>query len=99
MVEWFPQGMIRLSVQVGDEEVQVDFILLKVFSPYTVILARTWLHIMGAMSSTLHMKVKYPTQGKMEELVGSQAIARQYLVSVITRQPSDPTAVMKDPAP
>ena len=91
--------MIRLFVQVGDEEVQVDFIVLKVFSPYTAILARPWLHIMGVVSSTLHMKVKYPTQGKMEELVGSQAIARQYLVSVITRQPSDPTAVMKDPAP
>ena len=91
--------MIRLFVQVGDEEVQVDFIVLKVFSPYTAILARPWLHIMGVVSSTLHMKVKYPTQGRVGELVGSQATARQYLVSAITQQPSDPTAVMKDPAP
>ena len=35
-----PRGMIRLAVQVGDEEVQVDFIVVEAFSPYTTILAR-----------------------------------------------------------
>ena len=32
--------MIRLLVQVGDEEVQVDFIVVEAFSPYAAILAR-----------------------------------------------------------
>ena len=68
--------MIRLPVQAGDEEVQVDFIVVEVFSPYIAILVRPWLHAMGAVSSTLHLKVKYPTQGKVRELVGSQAMAR-----------------------
>ena len=93
-----PRGMIRLPVQVGVEEVQVDFIVVEAFSPYTAILARPQLHAMGAVSSTLHLKVKYPTQGRVGELVGSQATARQCLVSTITQQPSDPTMVMKDPA-
>ena len=35
-----PRGMIRLLVQVGDEEVQVDFIVVEAFSPYAAILAR-----------------------------------------------------------
>ena len=35
-----PRGMIRLPVQVGVEEVQVDFIVVEAFSPYTAILAR-----------------------------------------------------------
>ncbi|XP_075670482.1 uncharacterized protein LOC142640303 [Castanea sativa] len=35
-------------------------------------LERPWLHVMGAVSSTLHLKVKYPTQGKVGELLGSQ---------------------------
>ena len=35
-----PRGMIRLPVQVGDMEVQVNFIVIKTFSSYTTILAR-----------------------------------------------------------
>ena len=66
-----PHGMIRLLVQVGDEEVQVNFIVVEAYSPYTAILARPWLQAMGAVSSTLHLKVKYPTQGRVRELVGN----------------------------
>ena len=58
-----PCGMIKLPVQAGDEEVQVNFILVEAYSPYTAILVRPWLHAMRAMSSTLHLKVKYPIQG------------------------------------
>lgn len=71
-----PRGMIRLPVQVGDEEVQVTFIIIEAYSPYTTILTRPWFHAMGAISSTLHLKVKYPTQGKVGELLGNKAIAR-----------------------
>lgn len=35
-----PRGMIRLPVQVGDEVVQVNFIVIEAYSPYTTILAR-----------------------------------------------------------
>jgi len=35
-----PRGMIRLPMQAGDEEVQVSFIVVEAFSPYTVILAK-----------------------------------------------------------
>ena len=92
-----PRGMIRLPIQVGDVEVKVNFIVVEAFSSYTSILARPWLHAMGAMPSTLHLKVKYPTQGRVGELVGDQATARQYLVSAITRWSSDLAMVIKDP--
>ena len=58
-----PCGMIKLPVQASDEEVQVNFIVVEAYSPYTAILVRPWLHAMRAMSSTLHLKVKYPIQG------------------------------------
>ncbi|XP_075654844.1 uncharacterized protein LOC142625014 [Castanea sativa] len=58
------QGMIRLPVYVEDEEVQVNFIVVRAYSPYIAILARPWLHAMGAVSSTLHVKVKYPIRGR-----------------------------------
>ena len=49
-----PKGQIRLPVQTGSEMVEVDFIVVDAYSPYTVIVARPWLHTLGAVSSTLH---------------------------------------------
>lgn len=63
--------MINLPVQVGDEVMQANFIVVEAYSPYTTILARLWLYAMGVVSSTLHLKVKYPTRGQVRELVGN----------------------------
>ena len=41
-----PRGQIRLPVQTGSDVVEVDFIVVDVFSPYT---ARQWLHSLGAV--------------------------------------------------
>ena len=35
-----PRGQIRLPVQAGSEIVEVDFIMVDVYSPYTAIMAR-----------------------------------------------------------
>ena len=65
-----PKGLIRLPVQTGSETVEVDFIVVDAYSPYTAIVARPWLHTLGAVSSTLHQKIKYPFGGKIEEIMG-----------------------------
>ena len=49
-----PKGQIRLPVQTGTDVVEVDFIVVDVFSPYTAIMGKPWLHSLGAVSSTLH---------------------------------------------
>ena len=49
-----PKGQIRLPVQTGSMMVEVDFIMVDAFSPYTTIVARSWFHTLGAVSSTLH---------------------------------------------
>ena len=56
-----PKGQIQLLVQAGSEVVEVNFIMLDAYFPYTTIVARPWLHALGAVSSTLHLKVKYPS--------------------------------------
>ena len=94
-----PRGMTRLPMQPGDEDVQVNFIIVETYSPYTAILARPWLYAMGAMSLTLYLKVKCPTRGRVGELVGSQPMARQCLVLVVTQHPVDPIVVAKDQVP
>ncbi|XP_075661740.1 uncharacterized protein LOC142631453 [Castanea sativa] len=71
-----PKGQIKLPVQVRSEVVEVDSIVVDAYSPYTTIVARPWLHAMGAISSTPHLKVKYLSRNQVEELVGSQSMAR-----------------------
>ena len=58
-----PKGQIRLLVQIGSEMVEVNFIIVNAYSPYTTIVARPWLHTLGAVSFTLHQKVKYLSEG------------------------------------
>ena len=82
-----PKGQIRLLVQTGLEIVEVDFIMVDTFSPYTAIVARPWLHTLGAVASTLHQKVKFPSEGRVLEIRGCQATARECLVATISHQP------------
>ena len=49
-----PKGQIRLPIQTGSDIVEVDFIVVDAYLPYTAIVARPWLHALGAISSTLH---------------------------------------------
>ena len=79
---------IRLPIQVDSKVVEVDFMVVDAYSPYTAIVARPWLHTLGAISSTLHQKMKYLSRDRIEELVGNQSIVRQCLVSVILHQPT-----------
>ena len=88
-----PRGQIRLPMQVGLEVVEVDFIVVDAYSPYTAIVARPWFHALAVVSLTLHLKVKYPLGDQIEELVRSQSMARQCLVAAILHQPKvEPSA-------
>ena len=78
-----PKGQIRLLVQTGSKVVEVDFIVVDAYSPYIAIVVRLWLHTLGAISSTLHQKVKYLSEGQIKEILGDQSMARQCLVVAI----------------
>ena len=71
-----PDGQISLSVNMEGKEVVVTFIVVKSFSPYTAILGRLWIHTMRAVLSTLHVKVKFPTEHEVAIVRGSQQVAR-----------------------
>ena len=49
--------------------VEVNFIVMDAYSPYTAIVARPWLHALRAISFTLHLKVKYPSKDQIEGLI------------------------------
>ena len=81
------KGQIRLPMQIGSEVVEVDFIVVDAYSSYTAIVARPWLHTLGVVSSTLHQKIKYPSEGQIKETLGDQSMARQCLVAAIQHKP------------
>ena len=83
-------------MQTRSDVVEVDFIVVDAFFPYTAIIGRPWLHSLGAVSSTLHQKVKYPSGGQVLEIVGSQFMARQCLIAAIQHKPETGTTVSKE---
>ena len=81
------KGQIRLPMQTSSETVEVEFIVVDAYSPYTAIVARPWLHTLRVVSSTLHQKIKYPSKGQIEEILGDQTMARQCMVATIRHRP------------
>ena len=75
---------------------EVDFIVVDSYSPYIAIVVKPWLHALGAVFSTLHQKVKYPSKGLVKEVLGSQSVARQCMVAAILSKPeAAPSAFAK----
>ena len=54
-----PEGQIFLPMNMEGKEVMVTFIVVSSFSLYMAILGKPWIHAMGAVPSTLHVKVKF----------------------------------------
>ena len=78
-----PKGQISLPVDMEGKGVIVTFIVVWSFSPYTAILGRPWIHAIKAVPSTLHVRVKFPTEYGVAEVRGNQQVARQCLVAAI----------------
>lgn len=69
------EGQISLPIMTKGKEVMVNFIVVNAFSPYMAILGRPWIHAMGAVPSTLHMKVKFSTEDGVNVVRGDQQVA------------------------
>ncbi|XP_075650052.1 uncharacterized protein LOC142620581 [Castanea sativa] len=80
------EGQISLPVIMGGREVMVTFIVVTSFSPNTAIFERLWIHDMGAVPSTLPLKVKFRTDEGITVIRGDQKAARQCLVAAANKQ-------------
>ena len=75
-----PQDQISLPISMEGKEVIVTFIVVNSFSPYTTILGRPWIHAIGAIPSTLHMKVKFRTEKGVATVRGNQKLLDNILL-------------------
>ena len=81
-----PDGQISLPVNMEGKEMMVTFIVVNLFSLYTAILSRPWIHAMGAVLSTLRVKVKFHTEHGIATVRRNQQVARQYLVAAVNQE-------------
>jgi hypothetical protein len=76
-----PVGSIELPVTVGDypttKTIMVKFLLIEKPSAYNAIIGRTALNDLRAITSTSHLKIKFPTERGVGEVRGEQGVARQ----------------------
>ena len=70
----------------GPEIIEVNFIIVDTYSPYTTIVSRPWLHTLGAVASSLHQKVKFPLGDQILEIRGCQPTARQCMVATVSHR-------------
>ncbi len=52
-------GEIHLSAEIGPQAYNISFQVLRVDSPYNILLGRPWLHTAGAVPSSFHWKIKF----------------------------------------
>ena len=60
----------------GRKEI-VNFIVVHSYSPYTAILGRPWIRAIGALPSSLHQKVKFPTKQGIVKVRKDQSVAQR----------------------
>ena len=56
------ERQISLPIMTEGKKVMVNFIVVNAFFPYMAILGWPWIHTMGVVLSTLHMKIKFPIE-------------------------------------
>uniref|UniRef100_A0A2N9GWW3 RNase H type-1 domain-containing protein n=1 Tax=Fagus sylvatica TaxID=28930 RepID=A0A2N9GWW3_FAGSY len=85
-----PSGKVMINVRAGTVSSPTEFFVLNTFSPYNAILGRPWLHRMGAVPSTLHQRLRFPTPQDIMEIMGDQLAAKQCLVAAVKQRDQRP---------
>ena len=72
---------IKLSIQVGPCTFDFEFIVMDINSSYNCLLGRPWIHMAGAMPSTLHQKVKFVVEESLITMVAEKDMIATTTVS------------------
>ena len=71
---WEVQGEIKLAIGVGPMFCMVNFQVIKADSPYNMLLGRPWLHATGAVASTLHRRLKFPSKDLLITILAEEPL-------------------------
>jgi hypothetical protein len=74
-------GEIELPITVGPHEFKVTFQIMEIQASFSCLLGRPWIHNVGAVTSTLHQKLKFISQGKFITVNGEVTLLVRHLSS------------------
>ena len=63
-------GEVDLPIKLGSQVFDSTFYVMDIRPAYSCLLGRPWIHGAGAVTSTLHQKLKYPVKGKVITVYG-----------------------------
>ena len=72
-------GDVDLPISVGPHEFKVTFQVMDIPASYSCLLGRPWIHEAGAVTSTLHQKLKFVSHGKLIIVNGESALLVSHL--------------------
>jgi len=67
-------GDIDLPIIIGPHEFKITFQVMDIQASYSCLLGRPWIHEAGAVTSTLHQKLKFVSNGKLIIVNGESAL-------------------------
>ncbi|XP_058782859.1 uncharacterized protein LOC131657480 [Vicia villosa] len=65
-------GEVDLSIMIGPQLITITFFVMDIHPSYSCLLGRPWSHAAEAVTSTLHQKLKFATQGKIVTICGEE---------------------------
>lgn len=74
-------GEVDLPIEVVPHVFQITFQVMDIVSAYSCLLGRPWIHEAGAITSTLHQKLKFVKNGQVVTVNGEQAMLISHLSS------------------
>ncbi|GJV50350.1 hypothetical protein Tco_1440562 [Tanacetum coccineum] len=78
----YPMGVIDLEVTMGEcgktRTVIMEFAVVKSLSPYNALLGRMGMRSLGAVASTIHLMMKFPTSNGITTISTTRETLREY---------------------
>ncbi|XP_058755175.1 uncharacterized protein LOC131628350 [Vicia villosa] len=74
-------GEVDLPIMIGPQLFTITFFVMDIHPSYICLLGRPWIHAAGAVTSTLHQKLKFATQGKIVTICGEEEHMISHLAS------------------
>ncbi|XP_058762353.1 uncharacterized protein LOC131635725 [Vicia villosa] len=74
-------GEVDLPIMIGPQLFTITFFVMDIHASYSCLLGRPWIHAAGAVTSTLHQKLKFATQGKIVTICGEEEHVVSHLAS------------------
>jgi len=68
------RGEIDLPIQIGPHTCQITFQVMDISPAYSCLLGQPWIHSVGLVPSTLHLKLKFVVEGQLVIVSGEEDI-------------------------